>query len=219
MPTRLEDAGTQPNRFSLLLLIGCTPYSVQEQTARSIILLFLYPLLFDGEKGPFSSLSPRFSGRSPVLHDRWSFFLALALRLRRIFPQRQKGNANARPFGLPSSAPSTTRKKVVAAASRGEGACRRAGEKKRASCRHGMNSAPVKILYRGRADDVCGDEGPGARNVVGTGRGNDPASWGKAAAHALRAAAAQPACRGPLPQGNPARCCATIAARVGPPPA
>ncbi len=50
-------------------------------------------------------------------------------------------------------------------------------------------------------------------------RGNGPAPWGKAAAHALRAAAAQPACRGPLSQGNPTRCCATIAARVGPPPA
>ena len=59
--------------------------------------------------------------------------------------------------------------------------------------------------------------GPGTPNAGRKGRGNDPAPWGKAAAHALRAAAAQPACRGPLSQGNPTRCCATIAARVGPP--
>ena len=58
--------------------------------------------------------------------------------------------------------------------------------------------------------------GPGTPIHGRKGRGNDPASWGKAAAHALRAAAAQLACRGPLSQGNPARCCATIAARVGP---
>ena len=58
--------------------------------------------------------------------------------------------------------------------------------------------------------------GPGTPNDGRKGRGNDPAPWGKAAAHALRAAAASSACRGPLSQGNPARCCATIAARVGP---
>ena len=61
--------------------------------------------------------------------------------------------------------------------------------------------------------------GPGTPIHGRKGRGNGPAPWGKAAAHALRAAAAQPACRGPPPQGVHTRCCANIAARVGPPPA
>ncbi len=47
-------------------------------------------------------------------------------------------------------------------------------------------------------------------------RGNGPAPWGKAAAHALRAAAASSACRGILSSDNLTRCCATIAVRVAP---
>ena len=50
-------------------------------------------------------------------------------------------------------------------------------------------------------------------------RGNGPAPWGKAAAHALRAAAASSACRGILSSDNLTRCCATIAVRVAPPSA
>ena len=44
------------------------------------------------------------------------------------FPPTPKRQRKARPFVQPSPAPSTTRKKVVATASRCEGACNRAGE-------------------------------------------------------------------------------------------
>ena len=60
----------------------------------------------------------RAGGRSPPA----------AAPLRRVFHQRQKTQQKARPFVQPSPAPSTTRKKVVATASRCEGACNRAGE-------------------------------------------------------------------------------------------
>ena len=112
------------------------------------------------------------------------------------FSTNAKRTQKARPFGLPSPAPSTARKKVVATASRSETAApddsdllSRAAAPGRpcpavarlSSCaqhrlqpsrrkgaslfpersRDGMSSAPVKKLYRGRADGVRGDEGPG----------------------------------------------------------
>ena len=61
----------------------------------------------------------RAGGRSPP---------AAAPPSRWVFHQRQKTQQKARPFVQPSPAPSTTRKKVVATASRCEGACNRAGE-------------------------------------------------------------------------------------------
>ena len=53
-----------------------------------------------------------------------------------------------------------------------------------------MSEAPVKELYRGRADGVRGDEGLGCLNHGRKVHGNIPAPLGKARAHGLRARAA-----------------------------
>ena len=70
--------------------------------------------------------TPLLTGLPPRFFRHWRRSAPPPLRW--VFHQRQKGNEKTRPFVQPSYAPSTTRKKVVATASRCEGVYNRAGE-------------------------------------------------------------------------------------------
>ena len=113
-----------------------------------------------------------------------------------VFHHRQKGNGKARPFAQPDHAPSTARKKVVATASRCEGACNRAGEpsgafsgeeprRNKRSPGKGTLPGPSRWSPRRRGARPMKRCQEGARQRL-----HPP---GKAAAHALRAAAASSA--------------------------
>ena len=124
----------------------------------------------------------RAGGRSPPA----------AAPLRWVFHQRQKGNEKARPFAQPDHAPSTTRKKVVATASRCEGACNRAGEPSGA---------------------FSGEEPRRNERSPGKGTLPGPSGWSPRRRGQRRH---KPPRRGLLSPGNLSRQCANIAVRVGP---
>ena len=108
------------------------------------------------------------------------------------FPPTPKRQQNPRPFNQPDHAPSTTRKKVIAPASRSEGVYNRAGEP---------------------SEPFSGEEPRRNERSPGKGTLPGPSGWsprrrGQRRLHPLR--------RGLRAQGNRARCCATIAVRAGP---
>ena len=108
------------------------------------------------------------------------------------FPPPPKRQQNPRPFNQPDHAPSTTRKKVIAPASRSEGVYNRAGEP---------------------SEPFSGEEPRRNERSPGKGTLPGPSGWsprrrGQRRLHPLR--------RGLPSQANRARCCATIAVRAGP---
>ena len=102
--------------------------------------------------------TPLLTGLPPRFFRHWRRSALPPLRY--VFHQRQKGNAKARPFGRPSHAPSTARKKAVATASR--------------AVRHGAYASCVG----GRCPRFCGSS-PGDRRSAGRtcrkGTGGPPA--------------------------------------------
>ena len=108
------------------------------------------------------------------------------------FPPPPKRQQPPRPFNQPDHAPSTTRKKVIAPASRSEGVYNRAGEP---------------------SEPFSGEEPRRNERSPGKGTLPGPSGWsprrrGQRRLHPLR--------RGLPSQANRARCCATIAVRAGP---
>ena len=120
--------------------------------------------------------------------------------LRRVFHQRQKGNEKTRPFVQPSPATSTTRKKVVAIASRCETATpRRQQPLPSRATASGRQQSLLRGYRRARSTNRAGEReraffrGAGHTKRWQEGSRQRLLPFGKAAAHALRAAAASSA--------------------------
>ena len=120
--------------------------------------------------------------------------------LRRVFHQRQKGNEKTRPFVQPSPATSTTRKKVVAIASRCETATpRRQQPLPSRATASGRQQSLLRGYRRARSTNRAGEReraffrGAGHTKRWQEGSRQRLHPFGKAAAHALRAAAASSA--------------------------
>ena len=152
--------------------------------------------------------------------------------LRRVFHQRQKGNENTRPFVQPSPATSTTRKKVVAIASRCETATpRRQQPLPSRATASGRQQSLLRGYRRARSTNRAGEReraffrGAGHTKRWQEGSRQRLLPFGKAAAHALRAAAASSAPPRAAAAGQPhpllrdARCPRRAAVRVAPLPA
>ena len=123
-----------------------------------------------------------------------------AAPLRWVFHQRQKGNEKTRPFVQPSPATSTTRKKVVAIASRCETATPRRQQPLPSWATASGRPQPLLRGYRrARSTNRAGErERAFFRRAGHTKRWQEGSRqrlhpFGKAAAHALRAAAASSA--------------------------
>ena len=134
--------------------------------------------------------TPLLTGLPPRFFRHWRRSAPPPLRW--VVHQRQKGNEKTRPFVQPSYAPSTTRKKVVATASRCEGVYNRAGEP---------------------SEPFSGEEPRRNERSPGKGTLPGPSGWSPRRRGQRRL---HPPRRGLLPQGSLTPCCATLAARVGP---